>query len=320
MEAVRGGLKPRDIVTRKAIDNAIAGVAATGGSTNAVLHLLAIAREADVPLEIDDFQTISNRTPLLADLKPAGRFTAVDVDKAGGIPVVARRLLDGGHVDGSAITVTGRTFAEEAAEVKETPGQEVIRPLTNPLKPAGGLVILRGSLAPEGCVIKVTGVERKRHRGPARVFDREEDAMAAVTRGDIKAGDVVVIRYEGPRGGPGMREMLGVTGAIVGAGLSDSVALLTDGRFSGATRGFMIGHVAPEAASGGPIAAVQEGDRIAIDTAGRKIDLEVSPDTIRQRLAAWKPPTPRYQSGVFAKYIALVSSASEGAVTSKFPK
>lgn len=317
MDAVRQELKPRTIVTRKSIENAIAAVAATGGSTNAVLHLLAISREAEVPLVIDDFQTISSRTPLLADLKPAGRFTAVDVDKAGGIAVVARRLLDGGYADGSAVTITGRTLAEEAGEAKETPDQEVIRPLNNPIKPSGGLVILRGSLAPDGCVIKVTGVERKRHSGPARVFDREEEAMGAVTRGEIKAGDVVVIRYEGPRGGPGMREMLGVTGAIVGAGLSETVALVTDGRFSGATRGFMVGHVAPEAASGGPIAVLAEGDAITIDIEGRKIDIDLPADTIRQRLSAWKAPAPHYPTGVFAKYVALVSSASEGAITSK---
>ncbi|HZS51642.1 MAG TPA: dihydroxy-acid dehydratase [Bryobacterales bacterium] len=317
LEAVKKDLRPRDIATRKAFENAIAGVAATGGSTNAVLHLLAMAREAEVPLTIDDFQTISSRTPLLADLKPAGRFVAVDVDKAGGIPVIAKRLVEGGFVDGSAITITGRTFAEEAAEAKETPGQEVIRPLGNPIKPTGGLVILKGSLAPEGCVIKTTGMTRKQHRGPARVFNREEDAMGAVTEGKIKAGDVLIIRYEGPRGGPGMREMLGVTGAIVGAGLSESVALVTDGRFSGATHGFMVGHVAPEAASGGPIAAVQEGDLISLDIEARTIDLEVPPETVKQRLAAVKPPLPRYKTGVFAKYVALVSSAAEGAITSQ---
>jgi dihydroxy-acid dehydratase len=316
MDAIKRELKPRDIVTRAAIDNAIASVAATGGSTNAVLHLLAIAREAGVPLKIDDFQAVSNRTPLLVDLKPAGKYVAVDVDKAGGIPVIAKRLLDGGYVDGSAITVTGRTFGEECAGAKETPGQEVIHPLSNPIKTSGGLVILRGSLAPEGCVIKVTGVERKLHRGPARVFNSEEDAMSAVTHGQIKAGDVVVIRYEGPKGGPGMREMLGVTGAIVGAGLSDSVALITDGRFSGATRGFMVGHVAPEAAVAGPIAAVQEGDSIAIDIEKRTIDLEVAPDVVQQRLSTSKAPEPRYKTGVFAKYVKLVSSAAEGAVTS----
>ncbi len=315
--AVKNNLRPRDIATRKAFENAIAGVAATGGSTNAVLHLLAMAREAEVPLTIDDFQTISGRTPLLADLKPAGRFVAVDVDQAGGIPVIAKRLVEGGFVDGSAITITGRTFGEEAAEAKETPGQEVIRPLGNPIKPTGGLVILKGSLAPEGCVIKTTGMIRKQHRGPARVFNREEDAMAAVTEGRIKAGDVLVIRYEGPRGGPGMREMLGVTGAIVGAGLSESVALVTDGRFSGATHGFMVGHVAPEAASGGPIAAVQEGDLISLDIEARTINLEVPAETVKQRLAAVKPPPPRYKTGVFAKYVALVSSAAEGAITSQ---
>jgi dihydroxy-acid dehydratase len=317
MDAVRKDLKPRDILTRKAFENAIAGVAATGGSTNSVLHLLAMAREAGVELTIDDFQTISARTPLLADLKPAGRFVASDVDKAGGIPVIAKRLVDGGYVDGTQVTVTGATFAEEAAKAKETPGQEVIRPLNNPIKTSGGLVILRGGLAPDGAVIKITGLERKVHRGPARVFDREEDAMAAVTGGKIKSGDVVVIRYEGPRGGPGMREMLGVTGAIVGEGLSESVALVTDGRFSGATHGFMVGHVAPEAAAGGPIAALAEGDIINIDIAARKIDLEIPAEIMRNRLERWQAPVPRYKAGVFAKYIALVSSASEGAVTSK---
>jgi dihydroxy-acid dehydratase len=315
LDLVKNNLRPRDIVTRKAIDNAIASVATTGGSTNAVLHLLAIAREAGVPLGIDDFQTISERTPLLVDLKPAGKFVAVDVDKAGGIPVIAKRLVDGGYVDGSAKTVTGRTLAEEAAEAKETAGQEVIHPLDKPIKKSGGLVILRGSLAPEGCVIKVTGIERSEQRGPARVFENEEAAMAAATGGKIRPGDIVVIRYEGPRGGPGMREMLGVTSAIVGAGLSDSVALLTDGRFSGATRGFCVGHVAPEAAVGGPIAAVEEGDTIFIDIANRVINLEVPGDVVQQRLAKWKAPEPRYRSGVFAKYVALVGSASEGALT-----
>lgn len=315
LDAVRRDLKPRDIVTRRAIENAIAGVAASGGSTNAVLHLLAMAREAGVPLEIDDFQAVSSRTPLLADLKPAGRFVAFDVHKAGGIPVLAKRLVEGGFVDGSAITITGRSFAEEAAGAKETPGQEVIRPLANPIKGSGGLVILKGTLAPEGAVIKVTGVERKVHRGPARVFNCEEEAMAAVTQGRVRAGDVVVIRYEGPRGGPGMREMLGVTGAIVGAGLSESVALVTDGRFSGATRGFMVGHVAPEAARGGPIAGLAEGDTISIDIAQRKIEIEVAAEVLAKRLAGWKAPAPRYTSGVFGKYSALVSSASDGAIT-----
>ena len=320
LDLVKNEMRPRDIVTRQAIENAIASVATTGGSTNAVLHLLAIARESGIPLHIDDFQTISERTPLLVDLKPAGKFVAVDVDKAGGIPVIAKRMVDGGYADGSAMTVTGRTFAQEAAQAKETPGQEVIRPLNNPIKKSGGLVILRGSLAPEGCVIKVTGIERTEQRGPARVFDSEEAAMAAVLGGRIKAGDIVVIRYEGPRGGPGMREMLGVTSAIVGAGLSESVALLTDGRFSGATRGFCVGHVAPEAAVGGPIAAVEEGDSIFIDIANRTINLEVPEATVRERLKKWKMPEPRYRLGVFAKYAALVGSASEGALTAPAAK
>ena len=315
MNAVRQNLRPRDIVTRAAFENAIASVAASGGSTNAVLHLLAMAKEAGVPLSIDDFQTISQRTPLLVDLKPAGKFVALDVHKAGGIGVIARRLLDGGYVDGSVMTVTGRTFAEEAKDAKETPGQEVIHALSNPIKKSGGLVILRGSLAPEGCVIKVTGIDRNEQRGPARVFDSEEAAMAAVMGGKIRAGDVIVIRYEGPRGGPGMREMLGVTSAIVGSGLSDSVALVTDGRFSGATKGFMAGHIAPEAAVGGPIAAVLEGDTIYLDIAKRMINLEIPESTLRERLAKWKTPEPRYRSGVFAKYVALVGSAAEGAIT-----
>jgi dihydroxy-acid dehydratase len=315
LQAVRANLKPRDIVTRAAFDNAIAAVAATGGSTNAVLHLLAMAREAEVPLEIDDFQTVSERTPLLVDLKPAGRFVAVDVDKAGGIGVIAQRLYEGGYVDGSAMTITGRMLAEEAADAQETPGQEVIRPLSNPIKKSGGLVILRGSIAPDGCVIKVTGMDRKQQRGPARVFNCEEDAMHAVLEGRIFDGDILVIRYEGPVGGPGMREMLGVTSAIVGAGLSEGVALLTDGRFSGATRGFMVGHVAPEAAVGGPIAAIEEGDSILIDIAKRTIDLEVAPGVLEARLAKWKAPAQRYKTGVFAKYVKLVSSASEGAIT-----
>jgi dihydroxy-acid dehydratase len=315
VDAVRADRKPRDIATRKAFENAIASVATSGGSTNAVLHLLAMAREAGVELSIDDFQTISARTPLLVDLKPAGRFVAVDVDKAGGMAVIAQRLADGGYADGSALTVTGRTFAEEAADAKETPGQEVIRPLSDPIKESGGLVILRGNLAPEGCVMKITGVERKGQRGPARVFDCEEDAMTAVTSGKIVAGDIVVIRYEGPRGGPGMREMLGVTGAIVGAGLSDSVALMTDGRFSGATRGFMAGHVAPEAANGGPIAAVREGDSISFDLVTRTIDLEIPAEELAKRLSEWKAPAAKYTTGVFQKYVKLVGSAAEGAVT-----
>jgi dihydroxy-acid dehydratase len=315
MDLLRRNVRPRDILTRPAFENAIAGVAASGGSTNAVLHLLALAREAEVDLTIDDFDTISRRTPLLADLKPGGRYVAVDLDRAGGVPLVAQRLVSAGLVRGDQPTPSGRSFAEEAAIAVETPGQDVVRPVESPLKPTGGLVILKGNLAPEGCVVKVAGHERLRHRGPARVFDREEDAMAAVTRREIHAGDVVVIRYEGPKGGPGMREMLGVTAAIVGEGLGESVALLTDGRFSGATRGLMAGHVAPEAARGGPIAAVREGDTIVFDIEKRRLDVELSDAEIRARLAGWKEPAPPYTSGVFAKYAALVSSASEGAVT-----
>jgi dihydroxy-acid dehydratase len=317
MDAVRNNIRARDICTRTAFDNAIAGVAATAGSTNAVLHLLAMAREAEVPLSIDDFDAISARTPVFVDIKPGGRFVAADVDQAGGIGVIAQRLVEGKFVDGSARTVTGRTFAEEAADARETPGQEVIRPLNKVLKSRGGIAILRGSLAPEGCVIKLAGHDKKVHHGPARVFEREEDAMAAVTHGKIKAGDVVVIRYEGPRGGPGMREMLGVTGAIVGAGLSDSVALVTDGRFSGATHGFMIAHVAPEAFNGGPIAAVHEGDPITVDAEKGVINIDITPEELQKRLAAWKAPAPRYATGVFAKYCKLVKSASEGAITSQ---
>ncbi len=315
MDMLRRGLRPRQIATRAAFDNAIAGVAATGGSTNAVLHLLAMAREIGLPLTIDDFDVVSRRTPVWADLKPSGRFTAVDLGRAGGTGVVAQRLLAAKLVDGSALTPTGRTFAEEAATAVETRGQEVVAPLDRPLKSTGGLVILRGNLAPDGCVVKVAGHERTHHRGPARVFEREEDAMAAVTRREIQAGDVVVIRYEGPRGGPGMREMLGVTAALVGEGLGESVALLTDGRFSGATRGLMAGHVAPEAFVGGPIAAVQEGDAIVFDIPNRRLDVDVPETTLRERLSRWKAPAPRYTSGVLAKYAASVSSAAEGAIT-----
>jgi dihydroxy-acid dehydratase len=316
LNCLRKNIRPRDIATKMAFHNAIAGVAATGGSTNAVLHLLAMARECGVELGIDDFQTISNRTPLFVDLKPGGKFVASDIDKAGGITVIAKRMADGGYADTSALTCTGRTFGEEAAEAVETPGQEVIHQLDNPLKPTGGLGILRGSLAPEGCVIKLSGHKRKHHKGPARVFDREEDAMAAVTHGKIQPNDVVVIRYEGPRGGPGMREMLGVTSAIVGAGLSEHVALVTDGRFSGATHGFMIAHVAPEAFNGGPIAALREGDTVTVDVDAGTLNIEVSPEEIGYRLANWQAPEPRYKTGVFAKYGKLVGSASEGAVTS----
>ena len=316
MDVVRADLRPRRIVTREAMENAIAAVAATGGSTNAVLHLLAIAREAGVPLAIDDFDRISARTPLLADLKPGGRFVATDLHRAGGIGLVARRLQEAGLLHDDALTVTGETIGAAARAAAETAGQEVVRPVSDPITPAGGLVILKGNLAPEGCVVKVAGHAPATHRGPARVFDSEEAAFEAVERGAIRAGDVVVIRYEGPKGGPGMREMLAVTAAIVGAGLGESVALLTDGRFSGATRGMMAGHVAPEAAQGGPIAAVRDGDAILFDERGRKLQLEVDDAEIASRLAAWSPPAPRFTSGVMAKYARLVSSASTGAVTS----
>lgn len=314
MDMLRKGLTPRQIATPAAFENAIAGVAASGGSTNAVLHFLAFARQIGVPLTIDDFDRISRRTPQWADLKPGGRYTAVDLGNAGGTGVVAKRLLAAGLVDGSTITPSGKTFAEEAAAAVETAGQAVVTALERPLKPHGGLVILRGNLAPDGCVVKVAGHERVLHRGPARVFEREEDAMAAVTRREIKPGDVVVIRYEGPRGGPGMREMLGVTAALVGEGLGEQVALLTDGRFSGATRGLMAGHVAPEAFVGGPIAAVEEGDTITFDVNARLLDLDVPEVLIRKRLARWKPPAPRYTTGVMAKYAVMATSAAEGAI------
>ena len=315
MELVRKNLTARQIITRPALENAIAAIAATGGSTNGVLHLLGVAREAEVDLRIEDFDTVSSRTPLIADLKPGGRFVATDLYRAGGVPLVARRLLDAGRLNGDCMTVTGRTLGEETRDIEETPGQEVVRHVSNPLKPTGGLVILKGNLAPEGCVVKVAGHERTRHSGPARVFDREEDSFKAVQNGEIKEGDVLVIRYEGPMGGPGMREMLGVTAALVGAGLGEAVALLTDGRFSGATHGLMAGHVAPEAARGGPIAAVQDGDTIVFDVDARRLDVELSEDEMDRRLREWKAPKPRYASGVMAKYAKLVSSASEGAVT-----
>jgi dihydroxy-acid dehydratase len=315
VEQLRRGLKPRDILTRLAFENAIAGVAATGGSTNAVLHLMAIAVEVGVPLRIEDFDTVSARTPTLADLKPGGRFVAADLDRAGGVPLVAKRLIEAGKLDGSQMTPTGRSLAEESSVAVEEPGQEVVRPFDHPLKPTGGLVILKGNIAPDGCVIKVAGSERMSHQGPARVFESEEQAMAAVLANQIQPNDVVVIRYEGPAGGPGMREMLGVTAAIVGAGLGETVALMTDGRFSGATRGLMAGHVAPEAARGGPIAAIQDGDLITFDIANRRLDVALSDDEIASRMASWSAPKPRYETGVMAKYAALVSSASEGAVT-----
>ncbi|MFI5098444.1 MAG: dihydroxy-acid dehydratase [Candidatus Acidiferrales bacterium] len=316
MDLLRNDVTPLKIITKTAIENAIAGVAATGGSTNSVLHLLAIAREAGISLSIDDFDRISSRTPILADLKPGGRFVATDLYSAGGTPLVAKRMLEARLLQGEAITVTGRSLAQEASAAKETPGQEVVRANNNPLKSTGGLVILHGNLSPEGCVIKVAGNNTQTFRGPARVFDDEETAFAAVNNSQIKAGDVVVIRYEGPRGGPGMREMLAVTAALVGAGLGDSVALLTDGRFSGATHGLMAGHVAPEAVVGGPIAALRDDDTIVFDIPKRTLSVELTDGEIRQRLATWKAPKPRFTSGVMAKYAYLVSSSSLGAVTS----
>ena len=316
MNAVRKQILPRDICTSAAFENAIAGVAATGGSTNAVLHLLAMAREGGVKLDIEAFQRISEKTPIYVDLKPSGKFVALDVHKAGGIGVIAQRLVQGKYVDTSALTCTGETFGTEAAKAVEAPGQEVIHQIGKPVKPTGGLAILRGSLAPDACVIKMSGHNKRKHVGPARVFDREEDAMKAVMEGHIKPNDVIVIRYEGPRGGPGMREMLGVTSAVIGAGLGDTVALLTDGRFSGATHGFMIAHIAPEAQVGGPIAAVHEGDQITVDVDGGQLNLDVPAEEIARRMSKWKAPEARYKTGVFAKYVALVGSASEGAVTS----
>ena len=316
MDLFQRGVRPRDILTRRAFENAIAGVASTGGSTNAVLHLLAMAREAGVALALDDFDRVSARTPLIADLKPAGKYVAVDVHRAGGIPLIVKKLLEGGpdFIDGAQMTPSGKTIGEEARAAKETPGQDVIHSVENALKKTGGLVILKGNLAPEGAVVKVTHV-RLQHRGRARVFDSEEQAMRAVTGKTIQAGDVVVIRYEGPQGGPGMREMFGVTGAIVGAGLGESVALLTDGRFSGATRGLMVGHVAPEAARRGPIAGLADGDMIVIDMNQRRLNVELSDREMKLRLDQWEEREPHYKTGVFAKYASLVSSASEGAVT-----
>jgi dihydroxy-acid dehydratase len=315
VDVLRRGLRPSDIITRDALENAIAAVTSSGGSTNGVLHLLAVAREAGVELSIDDFDRISELTPLLCDLKPGGKYVAVDLHEAGGVSVLVSRLRELGVLHEDAITVTGRTVGEIARDASETPGQRVVRPLDDPLKPTGGLAILRGNLAPEGCVVKLAGHERRLHTGPARVFDREEAAMEAATHGGISEGDVVVIRNEGPAGGPGMREMLAVTAAINGAGLGDTVALLTDGRFSGATHGFMAGHVAPEAARGGPIAAVRDGDEITIDVDRRRIDVALDEDEIARRVAAYRAPENGDATGVLAKYAALVSSASEGAVT-----
>ncbi len=316
MDLLKRDLRPRQIITRKSLENAVAAVATTGGSTNAVLHLLAIAYEAGIKLSIDDFDRINRKVPLLADLKPGGRFTAADLYAAGGTTLVAKRLVDAGLLHANQPTVTGRTIGEEAKEAVETAGQHILRPLSNPIKATGGMVILKGNLAPEGCVVKVAGHSMMQFRGPAKVYDREEDAFVAVKAGQIKGGDVVVIRYEGPSGGPGMREMLGVTAAIVGAGLGDSVALLTDGRFSGATHGLMAGHVAPEAVRGGPIGAVKNGDIIVFDIAKRQLNVELSAKDIKARLKKVKLPAPRYTSGVMAKYARHVSSASEGAVTS----
>jgi dihydroxy-acid dehydratase len=316
MELVRNDTRPSSILTREAFENAIAAVAGSGGSTNGVLHLLAIAREAGVELSIDDFDTISSQTPIVADLKPFGRYVATDLQEAGGIGLVARELVGAGRIHADARGVDGRTLGDVATAVVERPGQDVVVSWESPIQASGGIAILRGSLAPEGCVVKLAGHERLLHRGPARVFDSEEACFAAVKARWIKPGDVVVIRYEGPSGGPGMREMLHVTGALVGEGISDEIALITDGRFSGATHGLMVGHIAPEAAHGGPIAAVRDGDTIVLDVEARRLDLEISDEELASRMAGWSAPAPRYERGVFAKYARHVGSASEGAVTS----
>ncbi|MCE7946958.1 MAG: dihydroxy-acid dehydratase [Chloroflexi bacterium CFX4] len=315
MELIAADRRPSHVVTRQSIENAVRSIAATGGSTNGVLHMLAIAREAGIALSLEEIHHLSESTPLLCDLKPGGRFVATDMTRAGGIPLLAKRLLEGGYLHGECLTVTGKTIAEEAANAQETPNQEVIRPLSNPIKATGGLVILRGNLAPDGAVVKLFGYERLTHRGPARVFNSEAEALQAVYNNQIVAGDVVVIRYEGPVGGPGMQEMLAVTAAIAGADLGGSVALLTDGRFSGATRGLMLGHVSPEAALGGPIGLLREGDIISIDVEARQVNVELSEADWAERRAAWQAPEPRYKQGVFAKYARLVQSAAEGAVT-----
>ena len=315
MDVLARGQRPSDIITRQSLENAIASVACSGGSTNGVLHLLAVAKEMGVELSIDDFDRISERTPLLCDLKPGGQYVAPDLYEAGGVPLLLKRLKEAGVLHADAQTVTGRTVGEHADEARETEGQRVVRPLDDPIKPTGGLAILRGNLAPEGSVVKLAGHERRSHTGPARVFECEEDAMAAVRARSIVAGDVVVIRNEGPAGGPGMREMLAVTAALVGEGLGEEVALLTDGRFSGATHGLMAGHVAPEAAVGGPIAALRDGDVIKFDLAKRRLDVDLSDAEIKARLKNWKAPEPHYKSGVMAKYAQSVSSSSRGAVT-----
>jgi dihydroxy-acid dehydratase len=315
MDLVRRDVRPSSIVTRNSLENGIASVAATGGSTNGVLHLLGIAHEFGIPLDIDSFGTVADRTPIVADMQPGGRFTASDIYDAGGVALVMRELLKKGLLHGDEVTVDGRTISQIGAAAVETPGQEVVVPVERPLKPTGGLAILRGSLAPDGCVVKLAGHERRQHRGPARVFDSEGACYEAVRSRRIKAGDVVVIRYEGPVGGPGMQEMLSVTGALVGEGLGDTVALITDGRFSGGTHGLMIGHIAPEAALGGPIGLIEDGDEIVIDVDRRTLDLSVPEQTVAERRARWAPPKPHYAGGVMAKYAALVSTASEGAVT-----
>lgn len=315
MEMVKRGILPGQVITRNSIENAIRSIATTGGSTNGVLHMLALAKEAGIPLAIDDFQKISSSTPLLVDLKPGGQYVATDLYRAGGIPLVAKRLLDLGLLHAGELTVTGNTIGEEAARAVETPGQKVVHPLSNPIKKTGGLVILKGNLAPEGAVLKLAGHERTWHRGPVKVFDREEDAFEAVQKNSIEPGDVIAIRYEGPVGGPGMREMLGVTSALMGAGLGDTVALLTDGRFSGATRGLMVGHVAPEAARGGPVAILRNGDIVTFDIEKNELNVDLSAKEISRRMKEWKAPEPRYKSGVMAKYAKLVSSAATGATT-----
>jgi dihydroxy-acid dehydratase len=315
MDMLKKGIRPRDILTREAFENAIAGVAATGGSTNAVLHLLALAREAEVELSIDDFDAISRRTPLIADMMPGGKYAAADLDKAGGTPLVAQRMLEGGYLNGQQMSPSGQTLTEESSVAVETPGQDVVRTLDNPVSDHGGLIILKGNIAPNGSVIKLFGYERTYHKGPARVFDSEPEALDAVYANKINPGDVVVIRYEGPRGGPGMQEMLAITAALIGQGLGGECALVTDGRFSGATKGLMCGHVAPEAFVGGPIAAIHEGDTVVMDIENRRLDIEVSNEEIAKRIAVWKQPPPRYTSGALAKYASLVSQADDGAIT-----
>ena len=315
MDVVREDIRPSRILTRTAFENAIAAVAGTGGSTNGVLHLLAIARDAGVELELEDFDSIASRTPIVADLKPFGRYVATDLQAAGGVGLVVRELVGAGVMNGDERGVDGRTLSEVATMVKERPGQDVVVSYKTPVKSSGGLAILRGSLAPDGCVIKLAGHETLEFKGTARVFDSEEECFAAVKARAIQAGDVVVIRYEGPAGGPGMREMLHVTAALVGEGLGEEIALITDGRFSGATHGLMVGHIAPEAARGGPLAVVRDGDEIVIDVERRRLDIDISGDELAERLSKWQAPPPRYTKGVFAKYAAQVGSASEGAPT-----